>query len=139
MLEESLCITLGFCIEAKPFWECWESIFYFSFASEKSYLMVYKKLFLIFFEISAEEDSFDSFALGLYNMIVLQTTANFPDVMLQIYEHNRWAALYFVIFLIVNNILLVNMTLSIFYINYKELMEEKTETILRENKYSKFT
>ena len=81
--------------------------------------MVYKKLFLIFFEISAEEDSFDSFALGLYNMIVLQTTANFPDVMLQIYEHNRWAALYFVIFLIVNNILLVNMTLSIFYINYK--------------------
>lgn len=70
-------------------------------------------------------------------MIVLQTTANFPDVMLQIYQHNRWAALYFVGFLIINNILLVNMTLSIFYINYKELMEEKTKIMLKENKYLK--
>lgn len=68
-------------------------------------------------------------------MIVLQTTANFPDIMLQIYQKNRFAAIYFVLFLVLNNILLVNMMLSIFYINYKALMEEKTKKILKENKY----
>ena len=88
------------------------------------------------FYLILDEDSFETFGLSLYNLIVLQTTANFPDIMLQIYQNNRSAALYFVLFLIINNILLVNMTLSIFYINYKNIMEEKTRNLLHENKYS---
>lgn len=78
---------------------------------------------------------------ALFNILVLQTTANFPDIMLPIYKSNRYASLFFVLFLLINNVILLNLTLSVFYLNYKKNFEEslsKETTQEHEARY-KFT
>jgi len=60
-------------------------------------------------------------------LLVLLTTANFPDYMLPAYKENRWNSLFFIVFLIVALFLLMNMLLAIFYSNYKKRYEETIE------------
>jgi len=71
----------------------------------------------------------------MFNILILQTTANFPDIMLPIYKDNRFASLFFVAFLLINNVILLNLTLSVFYMNYKKILQEKiqNEEISREH------
>lgn len=39
--------------------------------------------------------------IALYEMFVLVTTSNYPNIMLPAYNENRWNCLYFVFFLVV--------------------------------------
>ena len=57
-------------------------------------------------------------------MIILLTTANFPDVMLPAYNKNYFYAWLFVIYLIVGLFLLLNMLLAKVFANYKKQLEE---------------
>ena len=72
-------------------------------------------------------DLFDAPLKALFNIVVLQTTANFPDIMLPIYKKTRFAALYFVAFFLINNVILFNLALSVFYLNYKKNLQKKIE------------
>ncbi len=87
---------------------------------------------MFFFSIKIDNESedltFGSFPIGLFNILVLQTTANFPDVMLPFYKRNRRLSFIFVIFLIVNNMILINIMLSVFYINYKRALEKNVSS-----------
>ncbi len=65
-------------------------------------------------------ESFDSFGDSAFNLLVLLTTANFPDFMLPAYEQSRLNSLFFIVFLVVGLFLLMNMLLAIFYSNYKK-------------------
>lgn len=47
------------------------------------------------------------------------TTANFPDVMLPYFIKNRWAAMFFILFLFFNTVLILNMVLAVFYASFK--------------------
>lgn len=47
--------------------------------------------------------------------------------MLPIYKENRFASLFFVAFLLINNVILLNLTLSVFYMNYKKILQEKIQ------------
>ena len=58
-------------------------------------------------------------------MIILLTTANFPDVMLPAYNKNYFYAWLFVIYLIVGLFLLLNMLLAKVFSNYKKQLEER--------------
>lgn len=58
-----------------------------------------------------------------FNLLVLLTTANFPDVMLPSYKVSRWYAIFFVSFLIFGLFFFLNMLLAIFYNNYKDRIE----------------
>ena len=62
---------------------------------------------------------FNTFGDSFFNMVVLMTTSNFPDIMLPAYETNRWYCLYFLSYLILGLFLMMNMLLAIFYSNYK--------------------
>jgi two pore calcium channel protein 1 len=62
---------------------------------------------------------FDSFGNSFFNMLVLMTTSNFPDIMLPAYQRNRLACLYFIIYLILGLFLMMNLLLAIFYSNFK--------------------
>ena len=66
------------------------------------------------------EAYFSSLAQGLFNMLVLMTTTNHPDVMLPAYQTNRFAALFFVTYLVFGLYFFMSLLLAIFYNNYKQ-------------------
>lgn len=47
---------------------------------------------------------------------------NYPKIMIPMFRHNRWVALYFAAFLIINNILIFKIVVGIIRINYKNMM-----------------
>ncbi|KAL4464360.1 hypothetical protein ABPG73_017839 [Tetrahymena malaccensis] len=80
------------------------------------------------------ENYFDNFFDSWFNFTVLQTTSNFPDVMMQYYNEHRWAPIVFMTFLLINLILLLNTVLAVFYSNYKKEMENDTKKFFFKNK-----
>ena len=54
------------------------------------------------------------FSTTFFNLFVLMTTANFPDVMLPAYKSNRCSVIFFIIFLFGSAILLTNMIIANF-------------------------
>jgi hypothetical protein len=62
---------------------------------------------------------FSTFGNSCFNMLVLMTTSNYPDIMLPAYQIYRGDCLYFIIYLVVGLYLLMNLLLAIFYSNFK--------------------
>jgi len=82
---------------------------------------------------------FDSISAANYNMLILITTANFPDVMLPAYNDSYWIMLFFVSYLLIGLYFLMSFLLANVFIRFKNRLEEqavtilcKTETLLRE-------
>lgn len=62
---------------------------------------------------------FDTFFNSLYNMIILLTTANYPDIMLPSYQVSHTYFLFFFAYLAIGLFLILNLLLAIFYSNFK--------------------
>ncbi|EAR90720.2 cation channel family transporter (macronuclear) [Tetrahymena thermophila SB210] len=97
-------------------------------------IMFFALLGRIIFYNQQNENYFDNFFDSWFNFTVLQTTSNFPDVMMQYYNEHRWAPIVFVTFLLINLILLLNTVLAVFYSNYKKEMENDTKKFFFKNK-----
>ena len=54
--------------------------------------------------IITQNKVFGSIKDSLINLIILLTTSNNPDVMIQIYSQNRFAALYFIIYVLIGKL-----------------------------------
>jgi hypothetical protein len=65
-------------------------------------------------------DLSDSF----FNMMVLMTTSNYPDVMLPAYQQNRNYFLFFGSYLILGMFIILNLLLAIIYSNFKSFFEQ---------------
>jgi len=78
---------------------------------------------------------FPDIGTGYYNMIILLTTSNFPDVMLPSYSNNPNAFFFYFAFLTFGLFFLLNVLLAVVYTNYQrqivELAEKKTKTRLK--------
>ena len=61
---------------------------------------------------------FGTFPDSFFNMFVLLTTANFPDIMLPTYSEAGYTCFVFIAFLILGLWLLMNLFLAIFYARY---------------------
>ena len=66
---------------------------------------------------------FAAFDEALYNMIILMTTANFPDVMLPAYTVNYWNMLFFVSYLIIGLYFMMSFLLANVFNKFKERLE----------------
>ena len=73
---------------------------------------------------------FDTFSNANFNLIILVTTANFPDVMLPAYERNYWSMLYFIIFICIGIYFMMNFLLANVFNNFKDRLEIQAQTIL---------
>ena len=62
------------------------------------------------------EDSF-------YNMLILMTTANFPDIMLPAYSQNYWIMLFFVSYLLIGLYFMMNFLLANVFNRFKDRLE----------------
>lgn len=81
------------------------------------------------------EAYFSSLLESVYNMFILLTTANYPDIMIPAYEDNKMYALFFVTYLIIGLFFLMNLVLAIYYSNYKNRVENTINKFIdiREN------
>jgi hypothetical protein len=62
---------------------------------------------------------FGSFIDSSFNMLVLLTTTNFPDIMLPAYEYSRPLCLFFILYLTFGVFLILHLLMALFYNNYK--------------------
>ena len=58
---------------------------------------------------------FESVSMSFYNMLILMTTANFPDVMLPAYKNSYWVIIFFISFLVLGLYFLMNFLLANVY------------------------
>lgn len=70
---------------------------------------------------------FGTFGDSCFNMLVLMTTSNFPDIMLPAYQISRTYCVYFIMYLVIGLFLLMNLLLAIFYSNFKMRFEQNLE------------
>jgi len=69
--------------------------------------------------------NFSSFGQALFNMVILMTTANFPDIMLPAYYSNYWYMLFFVSYLIMGLYLLMHFLLANVFNQFKNRLERQ--------------
>ena len=68
-------------------------------------------------------------------MLILMTTANFPDVMLPAYQTSYWCTFYFISFLFIGLYFLLNLLLASIFNKFKERLTKRGinyETKLRD-------
>ena len=75
-------------------------------------------------------ESFSSVSEANYNMLILMTTANFPDVMLPAYNEQFWVILFFCSFLCVGLYFLMNFLLANVFNKFKDRLERNYEKIM---------
>eukprot|EP01083_Nonionella_stella_P062674 162968_1 len=73
--------------------------------------------------------NFETFGESVYALVVLQTTANFPDVMMPSYDQSEWAALFFFIYNILGIYFLMALVLAVIYNNYSDHILHDVERI----------
>ena len=61
----------------------------------------------------------------MYNVYVMFTTSNFPDILFPFWKTNNITALYFIGFLLVGLYMLLNLMLAVFYNSFKKQIEKK--------------
>jgi len=68
---------------------------------------------------------FENLPTSYYNMLILLTTANFPDVMLPAYNSSFYWSLYFVSFLILGLYALLNLLLAQVYNSFRNRLVDQ--------------
>ncbi|CAI2359144.1 unnamed protein product [Moneuplotes crassus] len=67
---------------------------------------------------------FGSLYETIWNLFILLTTANFPDVMMPAYQMSTFYVIFFLLFIFVGVYFFLNLLLAVFYSNYGSRVEE---------------
>eukprot|EP01017_Pseudomicrothorax_dubius_P047243 TRINITY_DN8453_c0_g1_i5.p2 TRINITY_DN8453_c0_g1~~TRINITY_DN8453_c0_g1_i5.p2 ORF type:complete len:183 (-),score=36.83 TRINITY_DN8453_c0_g1_i5:177-725(-) len=87
---------------------------------------------VIFHDTAEEKNWFPNVAESMYQLILLQTNANFPDVMLDVYQENKTSFFFFLLFIIIQSLILVNLLVAFFYYHYNREIETTKAQIMRQ-------
>ena len=68
---------------------------------------------------------FPNYVDSAFNMLVLLTTANSPDIMLPAYQYHRVYSIFFIVYLLFGVFLLMHLLMALFYFNYKQRYEKQ--------------
>ena len=99
-------------------------------------LVIYSTVGLLLFRNTEEGlQYFPNFSEAMVNMLVLLTTANYPDVMMPAYNASRPSVLFFISFLLVGLFFCMNLVLASVYNNYKIQMTERAVQYHRLRRY----
>ncbi|RLN02350.1 hypothetical protein BBJ28_00004966 [Nothophytophthora sp. Chile5] len=89
-------------------------------------IVIYAVLGMVLFEGTAEVDTyFKTFGDACMSLIILLTTANFPDVMMPVYSQARWSSLFFISFLTIGQLLVMNLVFASVYQHYRQEIAER--------------
>ncbi|CAG0898674.1 unnamed protein product, partial [Darwinula stevensoni] len=101
-------------------------LFFFSIAAFA--LMAYKLFAERGLKYPNGDPYFPDYGESIWELYVLVTTANNPDVMLPVYEQNAWFAIFFAGFLIVCLYILANVFLAVVYNNFRQHLKEEVRS-----------
>ncbi len=73
---------------------------------------------------------FSSVSESFTSLLVLLTTANHPDVMMPIYQYNRFSSIYFILFLGIGTFLILNLLIAATYNQFKGFFLKSLQTSL---------
>ena len=85
---------------------------------------------IIFANTSEGNEYFPNLLSAIINMLILMTTANFPDIMLPAYEENRLYSTFFIIYLLLGLFFLFNVVQAIFYNIYRNQIEQVAQRLI---------
>ncbi|XP_064395452.1 two pore channel protein 2-like isoform X2 [Halichondria panicea] len=74
------------------------------------------------------ERYFRTVADALESLLVLLTTANHPDVMMPIYQYNRFSAIYFILFLGIGSYIILNLLIAVIYNHFKGFFQNSLQS-----------
>jgi len=78
------------------------------------------------------ERYFSTLTEGSWNLLILLTTANFPDVMLPAYHEYKPYCIFFILYLIIGLFFMLNLILATYYSAYKNRVEKSLNTFVQE-------
>lgn len=81
----------------------------------------------------ANSYNFDDFFDSFFSMFALQTTTNYPDIMLVAYSESRLAFLFFFFYILIQYFLLMNLIAGVYYFNYKNVIAHNVSSITDSN------
>uniref|UniRef100_A0A671G203 Ion transport domain-containing protein n=1 Tax=Rhinolophus ferrumequinum TaxID=59479 RepID=A0A671G203_RHIFE len=71
----------------------------------------------------------------MFELYVLVTTANSPDVMMPAYEFNWWYSLYFITYTIINTYIFMSVFLAVVYNNYRKHLKNEIRKLAHLKRY----
>ncbi|RXM36534.1 Two pore calcium channel protein 1 [Acipenser ruthenus] len=73
---------------------------------------------------------FTNYLEVVFNLYVLVTTANSPDVMMPAYNNNTWFSIFFILYIIINTYVFMSVFLAVIYNNYKKHLKEEVKQLV---------
>ncbi|KAF3659657.1 Two pore calcium channel protein 1 [Capsicum baccatum] len=84
--------------------------------------------YVLFEDTQQGKKKFTSYGTTLYQMFVLFTTSNNPDVWIPAYKESRWFCLFFVLYVLLGVYFVTNLVLAVVYDSFKsELVKQVAE------------
>lgn len=71
----------------------------------------------------------------MFELYVLVTTANSPDVMMPAYNANSVFALFFILYILINTYIFMSVFLAVVFNNYKKYLKEEIRQLVRTKRY----
>lgn len=87
--------------------------------------------FVIFEDTEQGKMVFTSFGTTLYQMFVLFTTSNNPDVWIPAYKASRWYCLFFVLYVLIGVYFVTNLILAVVYDSFKSQLAKQVSEMDR--------
>ncbi|XP_042433296.1 two pore calcium channel protein 1 [Zingiber officinale] len=81
--------------------------------------------YVIFEDTEQGESMFTSYGTTLYQMFVLFTTSNNPDVWVPAYKSSRWSCIFFVLYILLGVYFLTNLILAVVYDSFKNQLAKQ--------------
>ncbi|XP_061535300.1 two pore segment channel 3 isoform X1 [Phycodurus eques] len=74
---------------------------------------------------------FSNYADAVFDLYVLVTTANSPDVMMPAYDAGSAFAVFFIVYVLVNTYIFMSVFLAVVFNNYKKYLKEEVRQLVR--------
>ncbi|XP_075452477.1 two pore channel protein 2-like [Ascaphus truei] len=71
------------------------------------------------------EPYFENYLDGVFNLYVLVTTANSPDVMMPAFDYNWWYSIFFIAYIVINTYIFMSVFLAVVYNNYRKHLKNE--------------
>ena len=99
------------------------------------YVFFFSWIGVMLFKGSVEgEKYFPCLYNAVFNLLVLLSTANFPDIMLPAYKSDRIYWLFFIVYLIIGVFFLMSLVCAIFYSNFKNRVEQQLNSFIEQRR-----
>jgi hypothetical protein len=73
------------------------------------------------YKFDASDNIFSVYGDALFNLLVLQSTANFPDVALPFYRESKMNYVFFVLVLVTNTMIISNIIIATSFNTFKQI------------------